>query len=482
MRKRLRLIKEFIINLDRNLKRIFYVINNFKILKNYKNFIEAYVLILLILQMLIIIILGYFYLESKFLLDRLIYTGILIFVLFFIKFSYIYILKINNWDGKFPIKKNEKLRKFFMGHIWLNKIGVIILKYFNIFRIFLILRNKFSIIFRYIRSFFNNINILDKWVIIERCLTFIWIRFIWGFLAELMVGYIKFKEDLLKTNIELIIYGRLKILIVIYIFKGALSMLVIGIIVKLITFFYKMIVDWAGDKEFKIKGKTNYRLLDASFIFKNLNYEKKYRYFGYNKVLVSDGDYHMSDSMYSKDHELQYIDIAKGLRMNELDELNQIIIFIFEHRLFVEYMLKNPKYKEYRKDLLTLQKKLVCIFEVFKKILTVLRVSNVGFELNVIFDDYNPIPNIEIKNKYRVNIKKIKKEIVLEKLIIKLNDLICEYLKREYLKRELNYGHIHAEFLDEIYFEYDSSSELYIKNIHSKYIRDIFLKELIEKL
>ena len=139
----------------------------------YRYLKKNYLIVLFIIQIIIILLLGYYVLGFEIFKKKVIAVGVIFIYVMIIRYVYRIILKYFGWKGKYPIGNLPKLEQFFKKHKIINYVCKVILKYVNVWRIMLILRNKTMIMMRYVRYIFYKMGSLKYLVKVEKVITYI---------------------------------------------------------------------------------------------------------------------------------------------------------------------------------------------------------------------------------------------------------------------------------------------------------------------
>ena len=267
-------------------------------------------------------------------------------------------------------------------------------------------------------------------------------------------------------------------------FSGIYIYIFFYLLLKLIN--KKLLLLAKGFNNIYLNFNLNRKLVVNSYILKNLNFEKRKYYLGYNKLMpVLKADIFMKDTLYFDDYNLRYLDIYRGLKTNEICELNLVINKLFADRLWVERSLKDfecKKYWPYLEELNLIFKK---SFKILKKIIYVLKKNNIDFEIKVLFQEEEPIVEFELKNylsKYIENMDVNKKDISFYNEINELKILDWNYTKifvRE--SNEKGFTYCWLESTSYFWEKYEKDPKECVSEISKEYIYKIFLKELLNK-
>lgn len=150
-----------------------------------------------------------------------------------------------------------------------------------------------------------------------------------------------------------------------------------------------------------------------------------------------------------KYYHLRYYDIYKGLRLNQIGELNFIIRYLLSDRLCADFNLRNPDYfqETYNlsplklKDSLIIAKevnlKLIKAFKLLKSILSLLSQNNIPYVLHVelsgLSEPIEPNFRLELPDYYSTYIRNMKNhrnitDIDIEPELIEIQKLIHDAL------------------------------------------------------
>lgn len=490
-------IKNSILFINMCLEKLKIYVLNLKIIRIYLNIYNKYWKQLVFVELCIIVILS-FYIDKLLFFDKLFSVIIVTLIILFWKYIYIIILKYFDWNGRFPIYGNKKIKNYFIKNNLLNRFFIFYLKYFNLYRLILIIRNKITILLRYIRYFFIKYTKLFKyWLLFEKIMTII-ANFLFDYIYMLIDEiYLKFKINIISSNLNYIIIGRIQVFFFICLTKGLISFILVLLIFKLIKLINARLLHWANNvnvymytysSSFYIgifsKGDLNWRLFENSYILRNLNFDKNERYLGYNKVVpVFSIDSDMMDTLYVNFYKFRYYDIYKGIYMNEICELNYIIRNLFKYRLWIEYCLSNEELKEYWIALNKLNDILKESFIIIKNILFILKKNNIMFKLIVTFISYEPILVIDLLlENYLDNFDSYNTCLTFYEENKKLKDLhYNKYLKVYFNKEDVNYSLCTITAKEYFLNKYEINATACLEEIRDVYINKIFLIELLDE-
>ena len=310
-----------------------------------------YLIIFCLSQIIIGLAIGFFFMDGEIFIQKMFSIAKISCIIISIRYTYIIILLTFKWSGKFPIRHNEQLKIFFFQHRIINYICVLLFKYVNFYRILLVLRNQTSILLRYIRYFIIKYTVFfTYWTYFESKLTLIF-NFIFEYINILISEiYIPYKKKIVELDLKYFFVGRIQFFFLICLTKGMVIFIYLLLLFKLIKLINRRLLNWAANTNISyFNNNLNKELVINSFIFKNLNFNKAETvYLGYNKIVPATNMYlDMGDSLYRNYPHLRFIDTYKGLKLNDIAELNVIIKYLLADRLFVEHCLKNKKLKEH---------------------------------------------------------------------------------------------------------------------------------------
>ena len=402
------------------------------------------------IQIGMIVLIGY-YMDKELFIEKLKSVIIITMIILGIKYIYEGVLRYFGWDGKksslYDREWGENVWEYFQKNQRMKKLGIIILKYIHIYRIILIMRNKIAKGLRYVRYvMIKNEKVYKNWVKVERVGTKIITFIVFEYISRMLIGemYLEIKKGIIGKKLKEIIRGRIQLFWLICITKGVISFIVVIMIIKLIKLILLKTRKWAFKRHYEANDLSNEGLnldvLSQSYILNKVEFGcGKGCYRGYDKILPVNDTLMEGDSLYNIIHpygpveeakedviywdgdgatELRYMDIYKGVKMNDIGELNYVIESLCQDRLDIEYVWKKEKNKEKKEMYGKMRAEMQKACDVVTKVMRKLHEKKVeGIKLMFIVKPkmYAMQIYITVDEEYIKKVKEIGEEISLEK-------------------------------------------------------------------
>ena len=451
------------------------------------------------IQIGMIVLIGY-YMDKELFIEKLKSVIIITMIILGIKYMYEGVLRYFGWDGKksslYDREWGENVWEYFQKNQRMKKLGIIILKYIHIYRIILIMRNKIVKGLRYVRYvMIKNEKVYKNWVKVERVGTKIITFIVFEYISRMLIGevYLEIKKEILGKKLKEIIRGRIQLFWLIGITKGVIAYIIIIMIIKLIELIMIKIKIWVWmttkcDTTDISRIQLNHELMMGSYILEiiirmEMEYFTEYwtryltryviRYcddefwhrFAWVEGLVGDfvdeREYYWEQGgtdfwyggnimrwswhepiskrvlYWENGEELRYMDIYKGINMQEIGKLNYLIRRCGVYRLHLEYLWRNVKNKKKKEIYGEGREKLQQICDEITKVMRKLHEKKVegvriafilrGNNYKADFTGYQLEIYIIVEKQYIKKVREIGEEISLEKNMERILELWTNY-------------------------------------------------------
>ena len=331
--------------------RIRIVLNLSKVLMMYIKIKKEYLLILCIIQVGLILLLGYIWVGEDLFFQKLIGVVNISIIILIYRWFCRTILIWAGWDKKEDTisEDKKKIKEFFIQHKFINKLCYIWDKYINVWRIILIIRNKVLIGMRYIRYIIYRRKKIEEWKKIEKIIVYIMKEWVLLYIIIIIEDiYTPVKKALIVRKIKEILIGNLEIQIILLlgIVKGVNWVIVCILLYKGIECLWLGLQNVLGildsESRFWLSSSCNLWMENNSYILKHIKKKDTDYYIGDNKVVPRKIEYWTrGDSWYPCEYlkELRYYEIAGGPKWNEIGEFGEILDGVWAQTfLEVEYL------------------------------------------------------------------------------------------------------------------------------------------------